>query len=73
MDIMNHDHSMMTHSAHCPVEGCPYVAQTHAHEDEEAVGSLYGDLSAHAMKEHGDQEMDQEEMRKMVRDNMMAM
>jgi len=45
-----HDHSQPTHSANC--DSCPYVAQTHAHEDEEAVGILSQDLAAHNQTAH---------------------
>lgn len=48
----NHDHSLATHSAKCDEEGCGYVAQTHAHDDDTAVHELSNDLAEHNKNEH---------------------
>lgn len=42
-----HNHDSMTHTAKCDEENCTFVAQTHAHTEEEAVDDLSGMLAAH--------------------------
>ena len=48
----NHDHSQMTHSASCKVEGCGYIAQVHAHDDDTAGTLLSEDLAMHNKSAH---------------------
>ena len=47
----HHDHSAATHSAGC--DACAYVAQVHAHSDDEAVNALAMDLADHNKAAHG--------------------
>lgn len=52
-DTNGNDHSLITHSAKCDEEGCNYVAETHAHDDDTAVENLSQDLANHNQSEHG--------------------
>lgn len=47
----HHDHTHPTHTAGC--DSCAYVAQVHAHGDDEAVSALAEDLAAHNKEVHG--------------------
>jgi hypothetical protein len=49
----NHDHANPTHSAVCDVEGCGFVAETHAHNDESAFLDLSDALAQHNLEVHG--------------------
>lgn len=46
-----HDHSQPTHSANC--DACSFVAEVHAHNDDEAVDALAMDLADHNQTVHG--------------------
>ena len=67
-----HDHSHATHSMHCPVKGCGYVMEIHAHDDDEAVSMLVKTGDAHfADKGHPmDESMTPEVKEKMTRGQM---
>ena len=49
----DHDHSHVTHSAKCDEAECTYVAETHAHDDNDAVEVLSADLAIHNKNVHG--------------------
>ena len=63
----HHDHSVATHSAGC--DACSYVAETHAHSDDEAVDALVQDLATHNKAVHN-QETDPEAIKEPVRAKM---
>lgn len=66
---MDHDHSHMTHSAKCDEEGCQYIAQVHAHDDDAAVELLSNDLANHNRTVH-DKETEPEAIKEAVRKKM---
>ena len=68
----DHDHGKPTHSMHCPVEGCGYVMEVHAHDDEQAVTLLVAAGDAHfADLGHPlDQKMTPEAKEKMTSEQM---
>jgi len=63
----HHDHSVATHSAGC--DACAYVAEAHAHGDDEAVDALVQDLAAHNKAVHN-QDTDPEAIKEPVRAKM---
>jgi predicted small metal-binding protein len=63
----HHDHNQSTHSAGC--DACSYIAETHAHSDDEAVDALVQDLVAHNKAVHN-QETDPEIIKDPVRAKM---
>ena len=46
----HHDHTKPTHFAKC--DDCDYVAETHVHTDDEAIGALTYDLALHNKNVH---------------------
>lgn len=65
----DHDHSVATHSAGCDQEGCTFVAQVHAHDDDTAVEGLSQLLAKHNQEEH-EVETDPNEIMNTVREKM---
>jgi len=63
----HHDHNQSTHSAGC--DACSYIAEAHAHSDDEAVDALVQDLAAHNKTVHS-QETDPEAIKDPVRAKM---
>lgn len=50
--LKDNDHSQITHSAGCDEEGCKYIAETHAHDEDSAVEALSQDLAIHNKEKH---------------------
>lgn len=68
---MHDDHSSTTHSMTCPVEGCSFVIEVHAHDDEEAVQMLMESGKTHFSEVHPDaQGMDPDEMVETTKNSM---
>jgi hypothetical protein len=63
----HHDHNQPTHSAGC--DACSYIAEAHAHSDDEAVNALVQDLAAHNKAIHN-QETNPEAIKDPVRAKM---
>jgi predicted small metal-binding protein len=63
----HHDHNQPTHSAGC--DACSYIAEAHAHSDDEAVNALVQDLAAHNKAVHN-QETNPEAIKDPVRAKM---
>lgn len=68
-DDHSHDHAHSTHSKKCDDESCSYVAETHAHDDDDAAEALARDLAEHNKSEHG-KDTDPEEIKVEVKDKM---
>jgi hypothetical protein len=49
-----HDHNATTHSMNCPVEGCTFNMEVHAHDDDEAVQKIMMSGKAHFEDAHPD-------------------
>lgn len=59
------DHSHTTHSMKCPVEGCSYNIEVHAHDDDQAVDLIMQSGKTHFDQTHPDAPgMSPEEMKK---------
>ena len=70
---MDHtDHSEATHEMTCPMEGCDYHMEVHAHDDDEAVKMFVEQGKDHMMEVHADamSSMSPEDMEKTVRGAM---
>lgn len=68
---MDHDHDAATHEMTCPMEGCGYHMEVHAHDDDEAAMKFMEAGKAHMMEAHADAEkMSMEDMEKTVREAM---
>jgi len=71
MDKHNHDHATITHSMNCPVDGCDFNIEVHAHDDDEAVTAIMQAGKEHFGKVHPDAPgMSPEEMEKATREHM---
>ncbi len=64
------DDANATHSVVCPIEGCDKEIKTHAHSDEEAVTALAEATKSHAMADHPDQKLSDEELEKTTKEGM---
>lgn len=63
MDNNHDDHSTTTHSMTCPVEGCDFNIEVHAHGDDEAVQKIMAAGKVHFDEVHPDTPpMDPKEM-----------
>lgn len=71
MQDNNHDHGSATHSMNCPVEGCDYKIEVHAHDDEMVVKLTMEAGKEHFAQVHPDAKgMTPEEMEKTTRESL---
>lgn len=65
---MDHDHSHATHSMNCPVEGCEFKLEVHAHDEDGAVDEAMKLGKEHFEEAHPDEDgMSKEEMEETTR------
>lgn len=65
-----HDHSSSSHTAKC--DKCTYVAEIHAHDDDEGSLMLSRDLASHNKEVHNE-DTDPESIKDAVRAKMQSL